>query len=124
MVFAACCESERLWGSAGTSEPPRSAYGERRGEERREEVSLGEGFASSMSHYAVVLSGGGVRDSQQTLSASLSSLGRWVETGSMVVVLGFPSLLCMSGCIRASLLRYFCCVQDHHLRRASGFWCY
>lgn len=61
MVFAARCLSEGLWGSAGALQAE---------EGRKEVVSLGELLAPSTSHYAAVLSGGGFRGSQQTLSIS------------------------------------------------------
>lgn len=67
MVVAARCLNEGLWGSAGASELPPTLQGE---EGRKEVVSLGEWLAPSTSHYAAVLSGGGFRGSQRTLSIS------------------------------------------------------
>lgn len=105
MVSAACRLSERLWGSAGTSEPPSSSHSEKG---RKEEVSLGEWLAPSMSHYAAALSRGGVRGSQQTLSIAKQFGEGSRDRGSVVifpadsvVLLGFLSLLCISGCRRA-----------------------
>lgn len=94
-----------LWGSAGASESPLSLHSEKG---RKEEVSLGKWLAPSMSHFAAALSRGGVRGSQQTLSIAKQCGEGSGDRGSMcifptdrVVLLGLPSLLCISGCIRA-----------------------
>lgn len=84
-----------------------------------------------MSHYAAALSRGGVRGSQQMLSIAKQFGEGSRDRGSVAIfladsvdLLGFLSLLCISGCIRASVLGYLCCFQDCYLRRASGLWCY
>lgn len=103
-MFAARCLSERLWDSTGASEPPCSLHGQNG---RKEEVSLGSWLAPSVSHCAVALSRGGVRGSQQTLSIAKQFGERSRDRGSAVifpadsvVLLGFLSLLCISGCFR------------------------
>lgn len=103
MVFAARCLSERLWGSAGASEPPPSLHGEKG---RKEEVSLGEWLAPCLIMLWLYLEG--ESEAASKCSALLSSLHRGAERGSVVifpadsvVLLGFPSLLFISGCIRA-----------------------
>lgn len=90
-------------------------------------MSLGKWLTPPVSRCAVALRRGGVRGRQQMLNVAEQfgegSRGR----GSVVIFLadcGFAgvSLLCVSGCIRASLLGN-CCFQDLPLRRAPGLWC-
>lgn len=74
MVFAARCLSERLWGSAGASEPPPSLHGEKG---RKEEVSLGEWLAPCLIMLWLYLEGESEAASKR--SALLSSLHRGAE---------------------------------------------
>ena len=70
-------------------------------------MSLGKWLAPSSSHYAAALSRGGVRGSWQTLSIAKqfgegSRGSAVIFPADSVVLLGFLSLLCISGCIRAT----------------------
>lgn len=127
-MFAARCLSERLWGSAGASEPPPSLHGEKG---RKEEVSLGEWLAPCLIMLWLYLEGESEAASKR--SALLSSLHRGAEREGVWLFFQQTAWFCWRFLLSTSflvvsgpnsLLGYLCCFQDCHLRRASGLWCY